>query len=308
MEPEPRRGVQRPVRKINPTLVALIAGVVLVLGLILFFATGRDPDQDKLSDTQIAQNAGQPESPERRCSSKATYDLIKRDLFQRAAQVRGSDQEAYGKLAAFAAVRMENAVLESEDSASGALNCSASISLDLPPGVAVANGSRTLTADIDYTIDASGNVIVRNAEAIISPLSALVRVAETPAPDANLVAPEPADPLAPLPPNAVSPPQPAPVRTYPGRPSFDCSRAQTRGEIAVCSDTGLSALDVNMTREYRRALGAATPSQHALLQSTRNRFLSYRDSCPNRRCIADAYLGRMREIRDIMEGRLQPGR
>ena len=41
---------------------------------------------------------------------------------------------------------------------------------------------------------------------------------------------------------------------------------------------------------------------------TRDRFLAYRDRCPNRQCIADAYVGRMREIRDIMEGRLTPSR
>lgn len=303
MEPEPRRGVQRPVRKLNPTLIALLAGVVLVLGLIAFFATGRDPDQDKLSDTQIAQNAGQPASPEKRCSSKATYDLIKRDLFQRAAQVRGSDQEAYDRVAAYAAVRMENAVLESEDSASGALNCSASISLDLPPGVAVANGSRTLTADIEYTIDASGNVIVRNAEAIVSPLATLVRVAETPTPDATLVPSEPSGPLAPLPPAR---PAPTPPRPLGARPSFDCAGARSTGEIAVCSSAGLAALDRTMAAQYGRALALASPSQRRLLQQTRDRFLSYRDSCPNNACIGDAYTGRMSEIRDIMEGRWQP--
>ena len=46
----------------------------------------------------------------------------------------------------------------------------------------------------------------------------------------------------------------------------------------------------------------------ALLQSTRDRFLGYRDRCPNRQCIADSYVGRMREIRDIMEGRWQSPR
>ena len=39
MEQESRRGVQRPVRRINPTLVALIAGLVLFLGLVAYFAT-----------------------------------------------------------------------------------------------------------------------------------------------------------------------------------------------------------------------------------------------------------------------------
>jgi uncharacterized protein len=70
----------------------------------------------------------------------------------------------------------------------------------------------------------------------------------------------------------------------------------------------LAALDVNMAAQYRRSLVAATPVQKQLLQTTRDRFLAYRDRCPNRQCIANAYVGRMREIRDIMEGRLTPAR
>jgi hypothetical protein len=279
---------------------------VLLLGLIAYFATGRNPDQDKLSDAQIArtQEQEQPANPEKRCSTKATYDLIKGDLFRRAGAGRGNDQAAFDEVEAYAVVRMENAVLESEDTASGTLNCSGSLSLDLPPGVTVAGGRRTLTADIDYTIDASGNVTVQNPEAITAPLATLARVAEAPptapvttnevAPEENIAASESA--TAPV----------GPATTYPGRPSFDCSKAQTRGEIAVCSDPGLAVLDVNMSNQYRRALGDSTPQQHALLQSTRNRFVAYRDRCPDRECLAQAYLGRMREIRDIMEGRYAP--
>jgi len=100
--------------------------------------------------------------------------------------------------------------------------------------------------------------------------------------------------------------QPGPPSSYPGRPSFDCANAHTKGEIAVCSDSGLSALDVNMAAQYRRALGNADDEQRAALQSTRDRFLAYRDRCANRQCVGDAYVGRMREIRDIMEGRWQP--
>jgi uncharacterized protein len=76
----------------------------------------------------------------------------------------------------------------------------------------------------------------------------------------------------------------------------------------VCSDSGLSALDVNMTAQFRRALAAATPAQRTLLQTTGDRFLIYRESCLNRQCIGDAYIGRMREIREIVEGRWQPPR
>jgi uncharacterized protein YecT (DUF1311 family) len=310
VEQESRRVVQRTARKINPTLIALLAGVILVLGLVAYFATGRSPNQDKLSDEQIArtEEQEQPASPEKRCSSKATYDLIKRELFRRAAEGRGSDQAAFDEVEAYAVLRMENAVLESEDSATGALNCSGSLFLDLPPGVVAAGGRRTLTADMDFTIDASGNVTIRNPEVITAPLATLARVAAPPpAPGiTDEVEPEGTEGNVAASESATAPVGPA--TGYPGRPSFDCSRARTRGEIAVCSDPSLSVLDVNMTRQYQRALGSSTPQQHALLQSTRNRFIAYRDGCPNRQCIADAYIGRMREIRDIMEGRLLPGR
>jgi hypothetical protein len=200
---------------------------------------------------------------------------------------------------------MENPVMESEDNSGGAVNCSGSLSLDLPPGVAVAGGRRILASDIDYTVDSSGGVVLRNADAIIGPLATLVRVArppETPG-DGNEVAPE-EDVGAAESANV----QPGPQTSFPARPSFDCSKANTQGEIAVCSDSGLSALDLNMTTQFRRALSGASPQQQEVLRQTGRRFYVYRDRCPNRQCIADAYMGRMREIRDIMEGRWQPPR
>ena len=298
-----------PTRKVNPTVIALLGGVAVLILLIAFFATNRNGNQDKLGDNAVVEAA--PPNPAKRCAAAATYELIKRDLFRRAAQMRGSDQAAYDKLAAYAVVRMENPVLESEDSTSGAINCSGSLSLDLPPGVTVVGGRRTLTASVDYTVqpaaDGSGDVVLlQNADAIVAPLATLARVAAAPpqpaAPAAsNAVAP--VDPLAPVP-DAASPPAAGPS----GRPSFDCADARTKGEIAVCSDSGIAALDVNMAAQYRRALSTATPAQKAVLQSTRDRFLAYRDRCPNRQCMADAYVGRMREIRDIVEGRWQPPR
>lgn len=311
MEPERPKDVHRPVRRMNPTLIALIAGVVILIALLWVFAATRNPDQDKLTDPQLA--ASQAPDEAKRCASQTTYDLIKRDLFRRAAQLRGSDQAAYDKLSAFAVLRMENPVLESEDSSTGALNCSGSLSLDLPPGVAVVGGRRTLTANVDYTIqrsaDGSGDVVLlRNADSVVAPLATLARVSQpAPAeptanetaseePESNVAASESANVL------------PGPPSASPGRPSFDCAQASTRGETAVCSDSGLAALDLNMSTQYRRALSFASPEQRRLLQSTRDRFLAYRDRCPNQRCMADAYVGRMREIRDIMEGRWQAAR
>ena len=301
-------------RQINPIVLALIGGLVVLLLLVAYFASNRNPDQDKLTGNELAQN--QPVEPDKKCASKATYDLIKRELFRRAAQMRGSDQAAYDKLQAYAVVRMENPAMESEEQASGAINCTGTLSLDLPPGVAVVGGRHSLMSDIDYTIqpaaDGSGDVILlRNADAIIAPLATLARVDEPQqAPDdgdANALQPaEPSD-------NATSAEEAPPVQaersaTSSTRPSFDCGNARTKGELAVCSDNSLTALDRNMAAQYGRALSDADSQQRAILESTRDRFLSYRDRCPNRQCMADAYVGRMREIRDIMEGRWRPQR
>jgi uncharacterized protein YecT (DUF1311 family) len=311
------------VRRLNWTTIALIAGLVLLVLLVAYFATSRNPDQDKL--TNAAVTSTNVPTDEKACASKATYDLIKRELFRRAAQLRGSDQAAYDRLSAYAVVRMENPVMESEDSSTHAVSCSGSLSLDLPPGVAVVGGRRTLMSDVDYTVqpaaDESGTVVLlRNADSIIAPLATLARTAQ-PAPTAEAVtsegasAPEqPISPTAPAAPPPAAAPAPAPSepaappRPAGARPSFDCAKARTRGEIAVCSNAGLAALDRNMAAQYSRSMAGASPEQQMLLRRTRDRFLAFRDRCPNTACIGDAYVGRIREIRDIMEGRWQPPR
>jgi hypothetical protein len=300
---------EMPADGVGITTWILIGGLLLILAFGIYLATRGGGDQDKLSNPQVA--SGETPSKEKICASKSTYDAIKRDLFRRAAQLRGSDQAAYDQLAAAAVLRMENPVMESEDSTTGAVNCSGSLSLDLPPGVAVAGGRRTLSSNVDYSVqpaaDGTGPVVLlRNADAIVTPLATLTRTALPPA------APEPVETNDVASPDdgpdseaaTPSPPQQSGV----SRPSFDCGSARTRGEIAVCGDSGLAALDLNMASQYRRALVSAAPDERALLQSTRDRFLRYRDRCGDRQCIADAYVGRMREIRDISEGNWQPPR
>ena len=55
-------------------------------------------------------------------------------------------------------------------------------------------------------------------------------------------------------------------------------------------------------------MSTSTPEAQALLRRTRDRFLAYRDRCPNNACVAGAYQDRMREISDIAAGRWQPPR
>ena len=305
--------VHKPAQRLNWTIIALIAGLIVLIGIIAYFATRRSSEQDKLSDSQISQ--AQPQDNSKSCATKATYDLIKAELFRRAAQLRGSDQAAYDQLAPIAVLRMDNPVMESEDGNTGAVNCSGSLSLDLPPGVAVVGGRRTLMADIDYTVEAGGGVELRNADAVIAPLATLAKVAP-PAPEAtapvesNEAAPVEANGVAAETPPAPVPPHPPSASVHPAaaRPSFDCAKARGKSEVAVCADAGLAALDRNMAAQYARSVAAATPEQRDMLKQTRDRFLRYRDRCANNACIGDAYVGRMREIRDIMEGHYQPPR
>ncbi|HVM22529.1 MAG TPA: hypothetical protein VM308_04395 [Sphingomicrobium sp.] len=320
-------------RQLNWTTIALIGGLVLLLLLVAYFATGRNADQDKLTDGQVS-NAAVP-SGEKACASKSTYDLIKRELFRRAAQLRGSDQAAYDRLSAYASLRMENPVMESENAQSKAVTCAGSLSLDLPPGVVVVGGRRSLSADVDYTVqpaaDGSGPVVLlRNADSIITPLATLARTAAQPSTPQAPQAPqapsapaapeptgdEPAPPPVPAAPPAPPPPptssiEPGPTARAPttsARPSFNCANARTSGERAVCRDSGLASLDRQMAAEFFRARGVANAEQRALLDRTRTRFLAYRDRCSSDACIADAYRGRIAEIRDIMAGRWQPQR
>ena len=179
-------------RRLNPIILALLAGVLILLGLVWFFSTNRNSDQDKLSNPQIEQTA-QSDSA-KLCTDSAVYGVIKRQLFTRAAQARGTDQATFDKIAGFAVLRIDNAVLESDEN--GALNCSGTFYLDLPPGVAVSGGRRTLTADVDYSVQPPGNgggwvVQLRNADPIVTALATLTQTVEV-----DPLAPEGNAPLA----------------------------------------------------------------------------------------------------------------
>jgi len=95
--------------------------------------------------------------------------------------------------------------------------------------------------------------------------------------------------------------KPEPARRTFSNPSFNCRSARTRGEKMVCSSTSLAARDRAMSSMFYSALASASPRTRAELRRTRDRFLAYRDRCPDEACVAEAYQGRMAEIRDIME-------
>ena len=244
-----------------------------------------------MTENEVTQNATKAKAlaPEKLCASNQTYDLIKRELFRRAAQLRGSDQAAFDQLSAYAVVRMENPVMESQDNASGAVNCSGNLSLDLPPGVRIVGGRQTLTSDVDYTVQAAADgsgkiVLLRSADAVIAPLATLARAnqqaqistATAPAPElANEVGSDQQqlDVRTQRQPATV----PSPNVSSAAHPSFDCAKARSKGEVAVCSDAGLTALDRNVADQYRTCnvrgiggtKGAASRDWRSLLSLSR---------------------------------------
>lgn len=304
--------------------IAAAAAAVLLVGFGAYSCSKRGGD-DRLSDSQArnmsvaaaadsntAATSATTASPARRCSSGATYDLFKRELFRRAAEIRGkADPALFDRIATAAALRVERPVVTSADEGLGSIACAATATLDLPPGLAVAGGRTRLSANLAYTLqpaaDASGDVLVfTNADAITVPLATIGRSpAVTAQSGPGSIPSVPA--IAPARPNSAPPPVPStppPLATPPTRPiaspSFACSNARTSGGLLICNDPGLSAIDRQMAAQYREAYAAASPDARDILRGTAQRFYGFRDNCPTARCVADGYRARMREIDDVM--------
>lgn len=278
-----------------PATMAVVA-ILLATG-----ACGKNPDA---LDDNFAANVAAVEDvapvatvdPQERCASTATYDKIKLELFRQAVEVRGRDQAAFDKVAKYSFVRMDQPILRGEEEPTGMVICTGRLTLDLPPGLAVAGGANRLGANIGYTIHGE-TVLLSGADPIIVPLATLARAA---APQPTELAP--IDPLAP-PPDPLAP-TPSAVGAPTAQPSYNCAQARTRSERAVCASSGLAALDRSMAAHYSQALAGADARTASQLRRSGERFFAYRERCPSDACIADAYRGRIREINDIVrEGR-----
>ena len=302
-----QHGPEGGARRLDPTVLAAVAlgTLILLIGGMMFFGS-RSGDDDRLTGNDVS--AAQAE-PSERCGTRTVYDEIKRELFRQASASRGSDAAAFEKIASYSTVRMDSPVLRDEGAG---ITCNGTLMLDLPPGVAAAGGRRSLSADILYTVEASGGVTVSNASEIVTPLAALARTADSSSDllqNTNEVAPSDVGNavVEELPP-ADNPETADPSTAAAVKPSFNCANARTSGEIAVCNDDRLALMDRRMAAQFSSAMSQADAQQRATLMRTRDLFLNYRDRCTSNDCIAETYRGRMREIRDIMLGKWTPQR
>lgn len=307
----------------------------LVAPLALLGACDVTPKNDlDLSAREAAKERARARQLQVACSSPATYDRLKQVAFDEAIRIRNADPANLDILSTHSVVRMERPIVKSRDETLDVTVCSGRFVLELPPGAERAfAGERRLFAEVEYSAqgaaDGSGLVYhIKGAEPIIYKLAAFdLKNAGRPAamasqgarPPMPVPVPTPeqtrraevAPPRQP-PPVILRPPEPrAPRRTAapePRRreprqaasaPSFNCRQARTRSERLVCSDGRLASLDRAMSSQYYSALGRADARARAELRRSRDRFLGYRERCPDEGCVAAAYRDRMAEIRDI---------
>lgn len=279
-----------------------IFNIPLIAASLMMAGCGSD-NGDRLDDNQVAAaSEGSANRADTRCTSAASHEAVKRELFRRAAEIRGSNAENYARIAGFALLVVDDAAPSVMATAREEAECKGRATLRLPPNLSVAGGRTSLTGTVGFTVSAGSppTVTLTDDEAITIPLATLTQKrAPAPAP-----APESVDPIAPQP----APVSPENAAAAPNLPSFDCERARAQSEYAVCANPALARLDRAMSQQYRNAVANADAAQIRLLTETRDRFLAFRNRCGSDDCIAQTYRGRIREIDDIMAGRWQPPR
>lgn len=112
--------------------------------------------------------------------------------------------------------------------------------------------------------------------------------AEQPAP---VAAPNPAPTLAPV----VEKAQPSPQASW--SPSFDCAKASTFSEKAICTDTLLGKLDGALAENYKYMLASDIgDGARSDLKATQKKWLAERNKCTDNQCLASAYRKRIDEV------------
>jgi uncharacterized protein len=85
------------------------------------------------------------------------------------------------------------------------------------------------------------------------------------------------------------------------RPSFDCYRARSDVEIAICASPTLAAQDRAIASLYKRIRATSTPAGRAALLADQRQFLRTRDACYGPEgngidCLEGALAERVREL------------
>lgn len=87
--------------------------------------------------------------------------------------------------------------------------------------------------------------------------------------------------------------------------SFDCAKAQTDIEKAICSDPALSSLDVDLGKAYKQALRQSADAKQTSAEQ-REWLEIVRNACHDTSCINAAYIARINELTKTSAAQQRP--
>jgi hypothetical protein len=245
-------------RSLSTTTTFIIAAVLALLLIGFVFAGGgQDTTRSKTH-----------------CSAPEAYEQIRDELFRRAAATHPAKAGVLRQVANYSLVR-RNSQVRRRSGDSGTVQCAGSIALELPPGVAVIGGRRSLAANVSYSLARQSDgrlhlLSLSNTDAIVVPLGALVDARTQqqgpamPVSDDQALseaAPPPPPPAPPAPPRPlaqpeqgrIAPPAPRPVKPVVRPAAKSAAQAPTqRSSSSASRPAGSSATGNRAT--------AATPA------------------------------------------------
>jgi uncharacterized protein len=93
------------------------------------------------------------------------------------------------------------------------------------------------------------------------------------------------------------------TQTATSLPSFDCAMASTSTEQTICRDAVLGELDRTLAEKYQRMRDAGIGGD--ILTTTQRLWVSTRNACSDKACLADAYLSRILALTEYEVGKTQ---
>lgn len=309
--PEPKRSRIAPVAAIG--FAAVAAGMVAFAvspGLREFGELPASSDVEVALSTRatVAPVKSAAKAPADICGDASAHELIKDELFRRAADLRPAERTQLQRVATHAHLRIESPAPKTSSN-----ECGGWLAIDFPRGLVVDGSRSNLNVEIGFGLARDGD---RLRLASLSGVNGLVRSIATLGPPRE---PEPVEPLDAKEIAAVEPKRSEPksvklaaanTATSPKPPTEQarspCAGAASRSERIVCANGNLSSLDRQLSLLYRQSWNQADEKKRAALLGTRQRFNDRRDACGSSNCMTTAYVSRLREISDIMAGKGQP--
>jgi uncharacterized protein len=83
-------------------------------------------------------------------------------------------------------------------------------------------------------------------------------------------------------------------------PGFDCSRASSKAEIAICANSELADRDRTLNELYKKLIGSSSKRDKPSIVKAQQDWVSRRDNCTDAEleaCIQSLYDGRIVELR-----------